>query len=178
MSNALPVFKYHPDPLKTGSVERSQTACTCCGMVRGYIYVGPVYALDDYLDRICPWCIADGSAARKFDAEFVDSYPLSSVGLAKSIIDAVIHRTPGYVTWQADDWLSHCGDACAFLGHAAVSDVIEASAETIDDWCTRNKQDRSVWAMSSEGYQPHGQPSFHKFQCLHCGFVMLGWDFH
>ena len=68
----LPTFKYHPDPLATGSVEKSCTTCACCGKARGFIYTGPVYADEEYDQCICPWCIADGSAHEKMEASFTD----------------------------------------------------------------------------------------------------------
>jgi uncharacterized protein CbrC (UPF0167 family) len=68
----LPVFRYHPDPLKSGSIVPSDAECRCCGKRRGYIYTGPVYAEADLDEALCPWCIADGSAHRTFDAGFVD----------------------------------------------------------------------------------------------------------
>ncbi|MCU9953286.1 CbrC family protein [Burkholderia pyrrocinia] len=33
---SLPAFRYHPDPLATGSVIRSDARCMCCGDARGY----------------------------------------------------------------------------------------------------------------------------------------------
>ncbi|MEU4588546.1 CbrC family protein [Kitasatospora aureofaciens] len=32
---SLPVFPYHPDPLGTGVVLRSDAECSCCEQVRG-----------------------------------------------------------------------------------------------------------------------------------------------
>ncbi len=32
----LPTFRYHPDPLATGSVEPGDTRCLRCGEVGGY----------------------------------------------------------------------------------------------------------------------------------------------
>ncbi|MEJ2148732.1 MAG: CbrC family protein [Chloroflexota bacterium] len=52
----LPYFRYHPYPLRTGSVKRSGNTCVVCGQARGYIYSGPVYARKEYIDCICPWC--------------------------------------------------------------------------------------------------------------------------
>lgn len=72
----LPVFKYHPDPLSTGSVIESTVVCKCCGQNKGYIYTSSVYAIEELHNEICPWCIADGSAAKKYGATFVDSDPL------------------------------------------------------------------------------------------------------
>jgi uncharacterized protein CbrC (UPF0167 family) len=66
---SLPDFRYHPDPLGSGSVIASAESCDACGQARGYVYDGPVYAEDDQW-VFCPWCIADGTAARRYDAEF------------------------------------------------------------------------------------------------------------
>jgi hypothetical protein len=35
---SLPVFKYHPDPLLTGSVQQRNVQCACCGETREYTY--------------------------------------------------------------------------------------------------------------------------------------------
>ena len=68
----LPKFKYHPDPVATGSVKATEESCICCGRARGFIYVGSAYAEDELDEQICPWCIADGSAHSRFDASFTD----------------------------------------------------------------------------------------------------------
>ena len=49
----LPIFKYHPDPLKTGSIKPSSAECACCGTSRGYIYAGPVYTIEEYGYQDC-----------------------------------------------------------------------------------------------------------------------------
>jgi uncharacterized protein len=41
----LPVFRYHPDPIASGSIVASGAQCACCGARRGFIYTGPVYYL-------------------------------------------------------------------------------------------------------------------------------------
>jgi uncharacterized protein CbrC (UPF0167 family) len=64
----LPQFRYHPEPLATGEIEPSEDECLNCGQRRGYLYVGPVFAEKEIVDELCPWCIADGSAAARFDA--------------------------------------------------------------------------------------------------------------
>lgn len=50
----------------------SDEQCECCGETRGYKYTGSVYSRTT-VDVLCPWCIADGSAAEMFDASFVAS---------------------------------------------------------------------------------------------------------
>jgi len=37
----LPTFRYHPDPLASGSIAASDAACACCNQHRGFIYTGP-----------------------------------------------------------------------------------------------------------------------------------------
>ena len=66
MAEALPFFKYHPDPLKTGSFQRvdEPAVCPCCGEKTPVIYTGPFYAIDN-VEGLCPGCIASGAAAEK-----------------------------------------------------------------------------------------------------------------
>jgi uncharacterized protein len=176
MSEPLPRFHYHPDPLSTRAIEPSDTVCRCCGKNRGYIYVGPIYSVEELQESICPWCIADGSAASQFDASFADSHPLMKAGLPKPIVDEVHLRTPSYISWQQEEWLTHCNDACEFHGDATAQDVAQASQQTREDWLARYHQDEKGWKWVSEGYQPGGDSALYKFICRHCGMVLLGWD--
>src|SRR3954469_21359716 len=113
----LPVFRYHPDSVGTGNAQQSNQECVCCGEQRGLIYVGPVFAEDELNEALCPWCIADGSAHERFDAEFTDA---ASVGLGwedvpQKVVEEVSFRTPGFSGWQQERWFTHCGDAAEFL---------------------------------------------------------------
>src|SRR5215475_2947697 len=69
----LPQFRYHPDPVSTGSVVAEPVECVCCGERRSHVYAGPVYAVDELVRELCPWCIASGRAATMFDAQFTDA---------------------------------------------------------------------------------------------------------
>ncbi len=116
----LPSFKYHPDPIATGGLVASDTVCCCCGEARGYIYTGPAYAVEDYDQCICPWCIADGSAHEKLGVSFTDENGIGGYGqweaVPASVIEEVAYRTPGFSSWQQEQWWTHCGDAAEFLG--------------------------------------------------------------
>lgn len=116
----LPDFKYHPDPITTGSIRQSDAVCVCCGQVRGYIYIGPVYAVDELNEQICPWCIASGDAHERFDATFVDPAGVGDYGswepVPREVVEEVTSRTPGFTGWQQERWWTHCGDAAEFLG--------------------------------------------------------------
>jgi uncharacterized protein CbrC (UPF0167 family) len=101
-NTALPAFRYHPDPLDTGSVVASDTVCVGCNQSLGYIYTGPVYAVQDYEDRLCPWCIADGVAHARLNAAFQDSEAVpgwtyfDAPEVSEEIVEEVCWRTPGF----------------------------------------------------------------------------------
>jgi len=106
MTTALPVFVYHPFPLQTGAVKPSTDACACCGQPRGFVYTASVYGSSELRGKLCPWCIADGSAASKFELYFSDDHPLLKSGVPKEIVDEVTRRTPGYISWQQEECMS------------------------------------------------------------------------
>jgi uncharacterized protein len=182
MPETLPHFRYHPDPVLTGLVHASATVCAGCNRARGYIYRGPVYAAHELNEQICPWCIADGSAAVKFGATFTDDDPLLAIGdLDPAIADEVTKRTPGYIGWQQEAWLMHCNDACAYLGfptHEELDGGLATAVATMTDDLGIPDKD---WRMMQEayvpgGFQPQGRVGLYKFRCLHCGTLLLACD--
>ena len=94
----LPAFKYHPDPLASGSVAPSNNECVHCGKASGYVYTATAYAEEDYDDNICPWCIADGSAHRDLGVEFFDCEGIGDV--PDAVMEEIMQRTPGYASFQ------------------------------------------------------------------------------
>jgi uncharacterized protein len=176
MTEQLPFFRYHPDPLATGAIEKSNVTCVCCGKARGMIYVGSVYSKTDLDGVLCPWCIADGSAASKFHAAFADSNPLIRASVPSNIVEEVHLRTPAYISWQQEHWLAHCNDACEFHGDASVDDVQSASEETKMHWMAYYHKDDADWKRIIDGYVPGGDSALYKFVCRHCGLVLFGWD--
>jgi uncharacterized protein CbrC (UPF0167 family) len=168
----LPKFRYHPSPQKTGSIERSDEECVCCGRQRGYIYVGPVYAEEELDQQLCPWCIADGSAHEKFGAEFTD---VSGIGSAPwddvpdEVIAEVGYRTPGFSGWQQERWWTCCGDAGAFLGTAGARELRQKWPEAIpaiqDDAGLAGEE----WEKFFNSLNKEDGPTAYVFQCLHCG---------
>lgn len=173
---SLPIFRYHPNPVATGMVEPSANQCACCGVARGFIYVGPVYAVNDLHESLCPWCISTGAAAERFEASFADAHPLLQALVPALVVNEVHLRTPGYLTWQQEQWLSHCGDACEFHGDASVKDVASASTETTAHWLAAYNQTEEGWLRVTAGYSPGGDSALYKFVCRHCSLVMFAWD--
>jgi uncharacterized protein CbrC (UPF0167 family) len=171
---ALPVFRYHPDPVATGSVVASSNACRCCGRARGYIYAGPAYARDELDEALCPWCIADGSAAAKFDATFTDEDGIGGYGdwdaVTPEVVALVATRTPGFAGWQQEQWWTHCGDAAAFLGAAGRTELLAWGDEAITAIRDNAGLDAGAeWDAFFQALDRDSGPTAYVFRCLHCG---------
>jgi uncharacterized protein CbrC (UPF0167 family) len=167
MSQPLPHFRYHPDPLGTGSVEESAATCECCGLARGFAYAGPVYG--DAV--ICPWCIADGRAARQLGAEFTDVGADVPDEVPPPVLEEVSWRTPGFTSFQQDHWLYHCADACAFLGRAGFAQLSEhaGALESLRaDLDGLGWDDDEIDAFL-DALDADGSACAYLFRCVHCG---------
>jgi len=167
----LPEFPYHPDPRATGSVNASDTPCVACGQSRGFVYTGPVYSQQELVDCLCPWCIADGSAAEKYGAEFTDV----GWGVPADVPDAVVRkvatRTPGFAGWQQEHWLYHCGDAAAFLGRVGWQELQShpdavRSLQHEGDMDARRAEEVDEYLKALD---KTGEATAYLFRCRHCG---------
>ena len=169
----LPTFKYHPDPLATGSIDSSENKCVVCGLARGFIYRGQPYAEEELIDAICPWCIADGSAHEKFDAEFTDLDGIGDYGHWESvdpkIVEEVAYRTPGFSGWQQERWFTHCADAAEFLGPVGHQELIDYGAGAIKAIREEIGFDGNEWDEYFESLDRTGEPTAYLFKCRHCG---------
>lgn len=172
----LPVFAYHPDPMATGSIKPSDQACESCSQQRGYVYTGPVFAVEE-IEVLCPWCIADGSAADRFDATYCDVIP--PPGITDAVVDAIAMRTPGFSGWQQERWLFHCGDGAMFLGPAGAQELsgdepalASLRAELANRRWTVEQIDGYLAALSRDG-----QPTAYLFECRSCGTHLAYSDF-
>ncbi|MBV1774601.1 CbrC family protein [Burkholderiaceae bacterium DAT-1] len=172
----LPKFKYHPNPIATGAIVSTNESCECCGKARGYKYSSVLYATEE-VEVICPWCISDGSAARKYDGQFLDDYPLRRGNLPESVIEEVCERTPGYNSWQQQIWQSHCGDACEFHGDASIEEVAGISGDLLAELVSREGIKAEHWPRIRDNYAPGGGISIFKFVCRHCGSPVYSLDF-
>ena len=169
----LPAFRYHPDPLATGSIIPSPAACRRCGQARGYIYTGPVYAIEELEDAFCPWCIADGSAAEQFDAEFVDPEAIGGYGtwdqVSGEVTEEVSRRTPGFNGWQQERWWTHCGDAAEFLGVAGHSELESRWPAAIPAIRVESELEGPDWDDYFKSLDRDRGPTAYIFRCRGCG---------
>lgn len=98
MTNEIPHFKYHLDPLKTGSAEKREFICACCQQSSHYAYTGTQISIQDPEKALCFVCIKNGSAAQKFDLKFT-WFRTDSDRVDPAEIEELENRTPGYCGW-------------------------------------------------------------------------------
>jgi uncharacterized protein len=169
----LPSFTYHPDPVASGSIVLSDAVCHCCGERRGYIYTGPVFAAEELRDAICPWCIADGSAAQMFDAEFTDAEGIGGYGrwpaVADDVVQEVATRTPGFSGWQQERWWTCCNDAAEFLGPAGKHELLGLWQEAIPVIRAETGYGGEEWMRFFADMTRDYGPTAYVFRCRHCG---------
>lgn len=172
----LPHFKYHPDLLATGIIVKERTLCPVCRRSREYAYQGPFFSVAN-VEGICPWCIADGSAASAYDGEFQDSAGCEAVADPR-FLDELVHRTPGYAGWQQERWLSHCGDFCAFLGTVGWADIKGIASELSDDIETSIGAAGITLRKFQRSLEDGGSHQGYLFRCVACGKHRLAddWD--
>lgn len=160
----LPHFRFHPDPVASGSVTRSRARCARCGERRGYTYASTLYARQN-VPALCPWCIADGSAAGQFGASFVDEAPLAGTGVAAELIDEVCHRTPGFATFQTEVWQVCCETPGTFRGALDVDGMADLTDDELA-WLGVPSWQRDLWRAMDPSRT--GIAVF-VFDCEHCG---------
>lgn len=125
----MPAFRYHPDPVGTGSAIASDEPCEVCKQPAGYKYAGgEIFGLQ--AEVVCLRCIANGAAAARLalpdgPAEFTDVGWGVPDDVPASVLQEVSQRTPGFIGWQQEHWMYHCSDAAAFLGLVGWDDVAE-----------------------------------------------------
>lgn len=170
---SLPFFKYHPNPIATGQVDESDTMCVCCRQARGWIYIGPVYAVGEFDEQICPWCIADGTANRRLSANFNDDTGIGGGGLwdevPVSVMEEITYRTPGFIGWQQEQWWTHCNDGGAFLGRVGHEELEDLGPEAIEAIRESTGLDEGPdWQRFYKSLDQEDSPSAYLFRCLHC----------
>ena len=111
---------------------------------------------------------------------FSDDHPLAQAGVPDEVIEEVTLRTPGYNSWQQEEWLSCCNDACEFHGDALQAELQalkgDALARVLTDWKWKER-DWPRFVQFVQNYRPGGNPAVYKFRCRHCGVIKYAMDF-
>lgn len=176
MSGALPQFPYYADPVGDGRIVRQDITCGVCGLARTWAYVGGIYA-QEKPEALCPWCVADGQAAARYDGQFQDA-DFSEEANAESVL-AVLRQTPRVMIWNPIFWPDHCHECCVYLGVlipsespelAAASDVV-AEAQALARNISKQWDAKDILECAESGSM-----TVHLFQCRQCGIHKLSLD--
>lgn len=168
----LPTFKYSPNAYNINVFQNIEGICSICNEERQIKYTNSFYSINEP-EYICPWCIANGKAAEKYDGEFNDYCGIESIlpnlddankTIPKDLLLEVTNRTPSYVSWQQEVWLTHCNEPCAFISYADTNTIEPLMEELNGD-------------IESSGYDPDfikrnlskdGSLVGYLFQCVKC----------
>ena len=168
----LPQFRYYPDPVGTGAFEEGEEkTCPCCGKKSTVYYSILPYCIEN-VENLCPLCISNGEAARKYDATFIQDAEWNGEP-DKEKDEELFRRTPGYISWQGEYWLSCCDDYCAYLGTVGTR---ELKAMDIADEVFEEYEARNEFEDVREYLVKDGSLCGYLFRCLHCGKYHLWVD--
>ena len=171
----LPTFRYYRDPISDESIEASDARCAACGRQRGFIVTSTVYGASvPEGAEFCPWCVADGSVERKFDAHFNQVAP----GARPEATVTVERRTPGFPTWQDLSWPTHCDDVGIYLGQPSGAELRknEGALNALLDDVTQYDWGRDEEYMRDFIDGLGGSQVVYLFECPHCGSQLIRWD--
>ncbi len=175
----FPTFPYFENPLDTLQTcfERTDAPCACCRIARGWVYTGNMYGHGTEDPRVCPWCIADGSASTWYPGAF----NTIADGASAHALDMVENRTPNPNTWQDWRWPVCCGDGCVFKGQAQyerltqqwpeAGKVLIAAYEEAGGWLGTSSASEFL-----EMFKNECDPAAYAFQCRACGTWKVEWD--
>lgn len=168
----LPQFRYYPDPVGTGAFEEGEAkTCPCCGKKSTVYYSTLPYCIEN-VENLCPLCISNGEAAKKYDATFVQDAEWNGEP-DKEKDEELFRRTPGYISWQGEYWLSCCDDYCAYLGTVGTRELkaMDIADEVFEEYAARNEfEDVREYLVKD------GSLCGYLFRCLHCGKYHLWVD--
>lgn len=177
-----PVFRFHPNAYELGIFAAAEGVCDVCKKTRELQYTSSFYAVQE-LEYICPWCIADGSAAREFDGEFSDEVGIDATSNERGVVVPtnaaevieVATRTPSYPSWQQEQWRAHCGRPCAYVGDIGADNIARYMDEP--DFAA-DVNGGLGWdsALLLEHLSAGGDLAGYLFQCLSCGAHRLHVD--
>lgn len=172
---SLSTFRYYRDPLGDATIEESAARCAACDRARGFIVTSPLYgATVPDEAQVCPWCVADGTAAGRFDARLNEVAP----GASLEATTTVERRTPGFPTWQDLDWPTHCRDVGVYLGQPS-GDELRQNREAHDALLAEVA--RYEWGRDEDYMRDFidglgGSQVLYLFECPNCGKQLIRWD--
>ena len=162
----LPKFKFSPNAYELNVFEKVDGICSCCNENRNLKYTGSFYSKKEP-DYICPWCIENGKVAEMFDGVFNDYDGIENYKNIdnKELLLEVSKRTPSYISWQQEVWLTHCNEPCKLISYADTKTIEPLMDELIDDIENNDYETEMV----KEYLSKDGSLVGYLFQCVNCG---------
>ncbi len=169
-----PQFKYSPNAYSINVFKEEKGVCSVCNKGREIKYTGSFYSVESP-SYICPWCIADGSTAEKYKGDFNDYLGIEGVSpdpadpppeIEMNLLLEITDKTPSYVSWQQEVWLTHCKEPCAFIGYVdaeTIKPLLEELKDDIEGGIGMNAE------YLKENLTQDGHLVGYLFQCLKCG---------
>jgi len=167
----LPKFKYHPNCYENtfSKAENGKfPTCQCCDKETEYFY-DAMYSREE-IECLCPNCIATGIAAKKFDGDFVQD--ADEIDENENRRKELFECTPGYESWQGENWLAHCNDYCAFIGKVGIKELKELGIikKVLAEY--KKRKEYNIKDVK-KCLHKEGDMAGYLFQCLHCKKYLL-----
>lgn len=172
LNTPLPMFKYMPNPMQANIFETGEiVVCDCCEQEVDIYYKGGIYAIEE-VECLCPSCIHSGRAAKKFDGEFQQDLLNPELVNNADYTNEVLQRTPGYSSWQGNNWLAHCTDYCAFINYVGWDELVAMGiTEELTHYDDYSHEELAASLRNNGSHQGY------LFQCLECQQYVLYSDF-
>lgn len=165
----LPKFKYHPNLYESGAVTFESVICQCCGKAVD-AYISSMYCVAD-IDCICLDCVASGKAAEKFSGDFIQDVEETVSDSNKT--EELYKRTPGYISWQGEYWLTCCNDYCSYIETVGTSELEKMG---IAEQVFAEYEEKNEYEDVRKYLVKDGSLCGYLFRCLHCGKYHLWVD--
>lgn len=165
-------FRYYPNIYADEALVHADSVCQCCGK-KVHEYIEFMYT-EENVDCICLPCIRDGSAAVKFQGEFIAAADWVSDSAKR---EELFHRTPGYISIQDVYWLACCDDYCQFWRYVDdINDLDELGCqeELLQEYAQRKNSHPLDFVRKylHRDWDVRG----YLFKCMHCGKYHLWVD--
>ena len=168
--------------------------CSVCNQRTGYIDTGGFHGRfrsGEPLQPFCPWCIANGKAAEKYDGYFnyfsflaleESELPAHIKKIPEDQLDELVFRTPRYSSLQGTEWFIHCHSPCIFLGKTkwvAIRNNPDIFNDINNDgvWFNGRKSEEELDAGWLEYWLTNEERVGYLFKCFHCGKYLLNVEY-
>ena len=171
MPEPLPAFRHYIDPVEDTTFLRDEDAvCDACGRARGWIAQCMFFSdsVDDL--TICPWCIADGTATRRFGGFFNTVDP--AIPPERAAIVAL--RTPALNTCDEWDWPGHCDYPAVYVDEDI--DRIKRLPDAVESISEFSRRVHGYDDEACDELLENEWLDVYLFRCCICGTHIALWD--